>query len=345
MILIRYEFLLPIATEVTDNPEYSVAVVRSDSVVTSMAELKGQRSCHTGFGQTAGWIVPVGALVQDGVVPHENCNRAQEVAQFFSASCVPGAADARINSNGTGVENLCSQCIGDDKGNHACEISAAERFNGEEGAFRCLVEGRGDVAFLSHQTAIQFTDGKSSKPWAKNLRSIDYRLLCRKHNNIQNMNQNPNSPMNGNPNSINTNRFGRNSFLLPITEYKKCFIAMIPSPIIATSSSTSEEIRFDALKLVTELSDIFTNRVPNSFKLFGKFKNESDLIFSDRTTRIQSLPPETTYAEALGDFLPLLEDNDPVVCANTAFNSVHSYQLHMFLISFLLHFIIVYIIC
>jgi len=99
------------------------------------------------------------------------------------------------------------------------------------------------------------------------------------------------------------------------------------------------------ISLIIQNKHIFTNRVPNSFKLFGKYKNDSDLIFSDRTTQIQSLPPETTYAEALGEFLPLLEDNDPVVCANTAFNSVHSYQLYMFFISFLLHFMIVYIIC
>jgi len=309
-----------------------------------MTDLRGKRSCHTGFGQTSGWIVPVGALVQDGAVPNDNCNRAQQVAQFFSSSCVPGAADARINSNGTGVQNLCSACIGDDNGNHLCEISSAERFSGEEGAFRCLVEGRGDVAFLSHMTAIQFTDEKSSKLWAKNLRSIDYRLLCRNQNNNQNSNQN-NNQNNGNPNSINNNRFNTNSFLSPITEYERCHIAKIPPPIIATSSSTSEELRFDVLQLVVSLSHMFANRVPHSFKLFGKYRNESDLIFSDRTTQITSLPPETTYAEALGDFLPLLEDNDPVVCANQAVTHSFKYNYLFFMAfnTFLIHFTIVYI--
>jgi hypothetical protein len=117
------------ATEITDYPEYYLAAVRSESVITSMAELKGQRSWHTGFGQMPGWIVPVGALVQDGVILNQNCNRAQEVVQFSSFSCVPGAAKATINSNGTGVENLCSQCISGKNRNYHCEISATARFD------------------------------------------------------------------------------------------------------------------------------------------------------------------------------------------------------------------------
>ena len=132
----RYDFLLPIATESTDSPDYSVAVVRGDSGITSLSDLKGKRSCHSGFGHTSSWMVPVGALIKDELIDPENCNRAQEVAKYFSGSCVPGAADARINSNGSGVENLCSQCIGDTNGNHVCELSPAERFSGEEGAFR-----------------------------------------------------------------------------------------------------------------------------------------------------------------------------------------------------------------
>ena len=111
-------------------------MVRADSGLTSLADLKAKRSCHTGFGQTSGWMVPVGSLVEGRIIDTENCNRAQEVAKFFTGSCVPGAADARINSNGSGVESLCSQCIGDNNGSHLCEMSAAERFSGEEGAFR-----------------------------------------------------------------------------------------------------------------------------------------------------------------------------------------------------------------
>ena len=129
-----------------------MAVVRAESGITSLADLKGKRSCHTGFGHTSGWIVPVGSLVEESIIDPDNCNRAQEVAQFFAGSCVPGAADARINSNGSGVESLCSQCIGDNNGSHLCEMSAAERFSGEEGAFRYISNqgwAQGGLRFLT----------------------------------------------------------------------------------------------------------------------------------------------------------------------------------------------------
>ncbi|CAG2172387.1 unnamed protein product, partial [Oppiella nova] len=244
------------------------------------------------------------------------------MAAFFTGSCVPGAADARVNSNGSGVDSLCSQCIGDDNGSHVCDMSAAERFSGEEGAFRCLVEGRGDVAFVSHKTALKLTDGKSEQKWAKELRSVDFRLLCRNQNRSQNvLTNNGINDFNTipNPNSVhNSQRFRLNSYLAPITDYQSCHIARIPAPIVATSSQTPEELRFEVLQLVTALSDTFTNKVPQSFRLFGEYRNQSDLIFSDNTNRIESLPPETTYADALAHFLPLLEDNDPIACANEA---------------------------
>ncbi|XP_054160591.1 transferrin-like [Oppia nitens] len=319
----RYDYLLPIATEITNSPQYSVAVVRADSLMTSLADLKGKRSCHTGFGQTSGWVVPVGALIDSQVIDNHNCNRAESMARLFSGSCVPGAADARINTNGTGVDSLCSQCIGDDNSSHICEMSSAERFSGEDGAFRCLVEGRGDVAFLSHTTAIDLTDHKSNQLWAKDLRSVDFRLLCANRNNSSASNSV--NVMNGydlttipNPNSIhNSQRYRLNSFLAPIQDYQTCHLAHIPAPIVATSSAIDTDVRLQILQLLTSLSDTFTNKVPQSFRLFGVYRNHSDLMFNDKTIRLASLPPETTYAEALHTFLPFIEYNDHIVCTNS----------------------------
>jgi len=175
----RYQSLQALATERSSKPKYGVAVVKSNSDLTMFGQLKGKRSCHTGFGDLAGWLVPIGALIQDQVVDTDKCNRAQVVVDYFSGSCVPGAADARINPNGTGVEQLCQQCVGDDRGRHVCDLQSGERYSGEEGALRCLVEGRGEVAFVSHDTVLKFTDGRSPVPWASDLKSSDFRLLCR----------------------------------------------------------------------------------------------------------------------------------------------------------------------
>ena len=50
---------------------------------------------------------------------------------------------------------------------------------GNTGAFRCLVEGGGHVAFVRHATVLENTDGKSREYWSRNQLSRDYELLCR----------------------------------------------------------------------------------------------------------------------------------------------------------------------
>ena len=176
------------------------------------------------------------------------------------------------------------------------------------------------MAFISHKTALKLTDG-NGKGWSEKLRSVDFKLLCRNQSLIKSTLNRNNDDFNtiSNPNSVhNSQRFRANSVLLPLSQYEKCHLARIPAPIVATSAVTPEELRFEVLQLVTALSDTFTNVVPQSFHLFGVYRNESNLMFSDNTNKITSLPMETTYAEALGSFLPLLEDNDQLFCANSA---------------------------
>jgi len=228
---------------------------------------------------------------------------------------VPGAADARINPNGTGVEQLCGQCVGDERGRHVCDLQSGERYSGEEGALRCLVEGRGDVAFVSHETALKYTDGRSPLSWAANLKSSDFRLLCR-------------IPPPASSSILFTAQdrafddilgtrqanAGRTLTQALITDYARCHIARIPEPIIATSSFTPAAVRTEALALLSQLSDTFLYHNRASFRLAGAFRNRSDLLFSDNAESIQSLRPDTSFDRALGDFLPILQNNDPIAC-------------------------------
>jgi len=46
------------------------------------------------------------------------------------------------------------------------------------GAFRCLVEGGGQVAFVKHTTVKENTGGKRKEWWARNALTDDYELLC-----------------------------------------------------------------------------------------------------------------------------------------------------------------------
>ena len=49
-----------------------------------------------------------------------------------------------------------------------------EDFYGNTGAFRCLVEGGGDVAFVKHTTVMENCDGKRKEIWARNQLTADY---------------------------------------------------------------------------------------------------------------------------------------------------------------------------
>lgn len=62
-----------------------------------------------------------------------------------------GVADADV------AKRLCKLCAGDlDKGNPStkCNFDSSESYSGCTGAFRCLAEGQGDVAFVEHVTVL-----------------------------------------------------------------------------------------------------------------------------------------------------------------------------------------------
>ncbi|KAF3827441.1 hypothetical protein GH733_002927, partial [Mirounga leonina] len=161
------------APEDNSNAYFVVAVVkRNSSYAFTLDELRGKRSCHSGFRSPAGWDIPVGALVQRGFIRPKDCDVLTAVSEFFSASCVP------VNNAKNYPSSLCALCVGDERGRNKCVGNSQERFYGYSGAFRCLAENAGDVAFVKHTTVFENTNGHNSEPWAAELRSEDYELLC-----------------------------------------------------------------------------------------------------------------------------------------------------------------------
>ncbi|CAI9736200.1 melanotransferrin-like [Octopus vulgaris] len=151
---------------------YAVAVVKKDSKL-KFPHLKGAKSCHTGYGKTSGWKVPVGLLIEKNEIKNDNI--AKNVGAYFSKSCVPGALDAKNNPNHGNPASLCALCPNDGK---ECSASKKNKYYGYTGAFRCLAEDTGEVAFVKHTTVLESTDGKGKEEWEKDLKSEDYELLC-----------------------------------------------------------------------------------------------------------------------------------------------------------------------
>ncbi|KAG5847739.1 hypothetical protein ANANG_G00129410 [Anguilla anguilla] len=159
----KKKYLHPIITEDygpgSDTCFYAVAVAKAGTNF-GFKDLKGKKSCHTGLGKSAGWNIPISTLLAQnqiswGGIDDESLVKA--VSEFFSESCVPGADQ---DMHAKKYNNLCKLCGND------CSRTHKNPFYDDSGAFKCLVEGGGDVAFVKHTTV---PDSEKSK----------YELLCK----------------------------------------------------------------------------------------------------------------------------------------------------------------------
>ncbi|XP_075317278.1 saxiphilin-like isoform X2 [Odontesthes bonariensis] len=141
----------------------SVAVVTNSSL--DIRSLRGLRSCHSGVRWTAGWSLPLGFLLSRNYLSWSKEHPlTQDVSEFFSASCVPGASAMALP--------LCTLCQGQKsyirQKNYHCETSHSEPFYNNQGALRCLRSGAGDIAFVDHLALESIEESERDR----------FRLLC-----------------------------------------------------------------------------------------------------------------------------------------------------------------------
>ncbi|KFQ12273.1 Melanotransferrin, partial [Leptosomus discolor] len=269
---------------------YAVALVkRNPSNAFTISDLKGKKSCHTGLGRTAGWNIPIGMLIKRGVIKNRDCNIPKAVSEFFSASCVPSAKPE--NS----PPKLCQLCIGDDHGNNNCSASSQERYYSYSGAFRCLAQDSGDVAFVKHSTVFENTDGKNTDSWAQNLKSSDFQLLC--------------------PNGARAE----------VTQFAECHLAQVPAQAIMVHPDTSV---FAVYGLLDKAQDYFGHNNGNGFKMFDSSTFQGkNLIFKDSAVEIVPVGERRTYAEWLGsEYIESLEGIQTPQCSGAG-NKIRQYLL------------------
>ncbi|XP_078419548.1 serotransferrin-1-like [Cetorhinus maximus] len=134
---------------------YAVAVVKKGSGIT-INTLRGKKSCHTGLGKSAGWNIPIGTIIERNPNQWNKEDPIETfVEKFFLSSCVPGASSK--------FPKLCALCKG--SGSNRCQRSHLEPYYDYSGAFQCLKDGVGEVAFVKHTTV----------PAAE---KANYELLC-----------------------------------------------------------------------------------------------------------------------------------------------------------------------
>ncbi|XP_022254996.1 melanotransferrin-like [Limulus polyphemus] len=309
----KYHEFQPIVRETSNDTPinyWAVAVVRADSNIRTLQDLQGKRSCHVAVGDASGWTVPLGLLIKNKMITPELCENEKLISSFFSKSCVPGAQNLGVIDN-TSTSTLCKQCIGDGQEHHVCDATELERYYGNSGALRCLVERSGDVAFVRNDVIDRYIDGRSDVSWSKKFRSNDYKLLC----------------LQGGQGNV--------------TDYEKCNLAYVAGPCVMMTKDTTDESRKDAVEFFINAGHLFGGN-STSFRLFGSSLDDSnDVLFSDKATGFTTLPVDVDYIDILGEeFTELAELSDYESCklvANKSCDCVFHYlvtllQTFMFLL-------------
>lgn len=275
---LKYD-LIPFISEVYNlgEPEYYVvAVAKVEDPSTELTYLKNKYTCHSGINTAAGWIYPMAYLISNGWIRPYGCDSMRAAAEYFTKSCIPGAISNEYNI-GVPYDNMCDLCHG--ASYRYCRRDASEDYYGHTGAFRCLVEGGGHVAFVKHTTVFENTGGKRKEWWARDALDDDFELLC----------------ADGTRSKIN--------------EYEHCNLGRVKSNAIVTRGGEGyNQHQIDAfINLFVYAQQYYGRKTKDdfSFSMFYSIPPYHDLIFQDSTRQLQIIPtPKRRWDLYLGaDFL------------------------------------------
>ncbi|XP_014782585.1 melanotransferrin [Octopus bimaculoides] len=281
----RYN-LIPIAAEDYGDMTMSfhvVAIAKKTESFMTLFNMKKKRACQAGVGRGDGWVIPLGVYIDTEQFIPEECNAFRNIGELFIRACIPGALDKEYNSEGTSI-SLCEGCGAE--GFRKCQRNSEEQYYGANGAFRCLVESGGDVAFVRHLTPRDNTDGRNHAKWARNRRSDDYELLCKGG--------------------------GRAN----IDDWEKCHLGKVPANAIVTGSYKDNSTIENYWNLLNYGQQFFSSDTDGDFHMFDSGTYYNDLLFTDSAVRLMQLPEEKqNYKTYLGpNFISQIEALKQYTC-------------------------------
>lgn len=277
---------VPISSEdygdMTSSFKVVAAARKTDSYMT-LFNLKFKRSCLPGIGRGDGWVVPLNIFIETEQFLPKQCTIYKNLGQLFIRSCIPGALDRDYNPQRQPL-NLCEGC--GSGGFRQCQRNSEELYYGASGAFRCLVEFGGDIAFIRHLTVRDNTDGRNGAIWARNRRSDDYELMCK-----------------------DGSRRG-------IDEWRNCHLGVVPANAVITSKYKTPAEREIYWNLLNYGQQFFSSDIDGDFHLFDSGIIYNDLIFTDAAVRLMKInPAKQNYLSYLGpDFVNQIENLHQYSC-------------------------------
>jgi len=181
---------------------------------------------------------------------------------------------------------LCEACAAG--GPYRCQRNDEELYYGNSGAFRCVAERGGDIAFVKHTTVRENTNGNNQAEWARNRRSDDYQLLC----------------------NDGTRR--------DIDGWADCNMGEVPANAIVTADFKTPNEREIYWTLLNYAQQFFASDSDSDFSMFkSEVLDHRDLIFQDSTVRLVAIEPDRQdYARYLNErftrSMQRLEDIDDI---------------------------------
>jgi len=132
-----------------------IILVKKDSPIRTLQQLRGAKSCHTGFGRNVGYKIPITKLKNTHVLkvsadPQISATERElkSLSEFFTQSCLVGTYSTHPDTDRLlkkKYSNLCALCEKPEQCNYP------DKFSGYDGAIRCLDKGQGEVAFSKVQ--------------------------------------------------------------------------------------------------------------------------------------------------------------------------------------------------
>lgn len=95
----------------------AIILIRKNSSINSLGDLRGKKACHTGYGRNVGYKIPLTKLQNAGIFKIDSDihltpveREIKALSEFFSAACLVNFQQQLESKLKTSYSNLCALC-------------------------------------------------------------------------------------------------------------------------------------------------------------------------------------------------------------------------------------------